>query len=87
MPLNPHHHVQDQRDKQKRHKGPERLQKDRARAAAYQARHQPEKAATEQIKTAAVPAVVKLPFTGTILPINASKESLVPTTPPASSSN
>ena len=34
--------------------------------------------AFEQLKTTAVPAVVKLPFTGIILPRRASKEFLIP---------
>ena len=85
VPLKPHHYFQEN-VKQKRHKGQVRRDKDRARAAAHQARLQPKEAASQQTKGTAVPAVVKLPFSGNILPLKATKESLVVATPLVSSS-
>ena len=85
VPRKPHHHFQEN-VKQKRHKGQVRREKDCARAAAHQAHLQPKEAASQQTKGTAAPAVVKLPFTGNILPLKATKESLLVATPPVSSS-
>ena len=67
-----HHHLHDQQQDvikpKRRHKGPKRREKDRARAAAHQARLQPDEAAPVTLVTAA-PAV-KLPFSGKLLPLN-----------------
>ena len=83
-----HHHVcdvnQQTRPTWRRHKGPARRQKDRARAAAYRASRSLAAVTAEETTTAAVasPASiipVKLPFAGNILPIKSKN------TPPASS--
>ena len=67
---------------QKRHKGPARRRKDCARAAAHQTRLQ------SQAAVAAVPAALKLPFSGNILPLKNPTPAVpaVVTTPSTSSS-
>ena len=88
-----HEHFHENPQKQKwRRKGPARREKDRARAAAYQARYQPKAAAPVGAKLyAAAPAVIKLPFDGNILPIkknpDSSVESSTNVSPQASSSS
>ena len=85
-PLFPHDQQDVVHPKPRRHKGPKRREKDRARAAAHQARLQSEVAAA--VQDTAVPAV-KLPFSGKLLPLK-TKPSPAPsfqaaTTPPLSS--
>ena len=86
-----HHHPHDQQQddvqQKRRHKGPKRRAKDRARAAAHQARLQSEAADPARLVTAA-PAVVKLPCSGKLLPLNTktSVATLEATTPSTSSS-
>ena len=87
-----HHHPHDQQQdvvqQKRRHKGPKRREKDRARAAAHQARLQSEETAPPAKPDTAAPAAVKLPFSGKLLPLK-SKPSPAPfeaTTPSTSSS-
>ena len=75
----------------RRHKGPARQQKDRARAAAYRAsRLQAADTAAITTTTAAVASAVpvKLPFTGNILPLQRITSGCTPAVlPPASSAS
>ena len=82
-----HEQHQDVVQQSRRHKGPKRREKDRARAAAHQARLQSEAADPARLVTAA-PAVVKLPCSGKLLPLNTktSVATLEATTPSPSSS-
>jgi hypothetical protein len=82
----PHDQQQDVVQQKRRHKGPNRREKDRARAAAHQARLQSAAAAPAKCDTAD-PAVIKLPFSGKLLPLK-RKPSQAPhhdTTPSTSS--
>jgi hypothetical protein len=85
--LSPREQPQDVVQQRRRHKGPKRREKDRARAAAHQARLQSQAAAPANLGTAD-PAVVKLPFSGKLLPLNTKPTTApLPATTPSTSSS
>ena len=84
--LPPHDQQQDVDQKKRRHKGPKRREKDRARAAAHQTRLQSEAAAPAKLDTAD-PGVVMLPFSGKLLPLYPKPSAApLPSTPSTTSS-
>ena len=76
-------YVPQQQASGRRRKGPARREKDRARAAAYQATRQMKvvATATDTAATVSVPLTVKLPFSGNLLPL---EKKIVGTSPPVS---